>query len=289
MNTQSPIIEVATGEVKVAQAPAFLQCLALGSCVAVILYDEEKKVGGIAHVMLPSPIQEEVKSEDSLKYAGRAVRELVKQLCELGAGEERLAARLVGGARVIPDAPDVGKENVAVIRNTLREMGIRVADEHLGGAVGRSVLFNVATGELQINGKSIPLEMGKSAVAEKEKKAAETPSEYTIKLEEKVAERTKELNERVAELDNVRKAIFNLLEDLEKERESLTEAKAKNEAMLGSLGDGIAIADEKGKLIYFNKFGADILGADANQGLPDTWQKEYGIFDPATLKPYPAD
>jgi len=65
---------------------------------------------------------------------------------------------------------------------------------------------------------------------------------------------------------------------------ALEQAKAKDEAILASIGDGLAVVDETGKLIYFNKNAEDIIGLGANQDLPKTWAKEYGSFDPISLK-----
>ena len=45
---------VGIGEYRVARPPAVLVSLGLGSCVGVALYDPERKVGGLAHIMLPS-------------------------------------------------------------------------------------------------------------------------------------------------------------------------------------------------------------------------------------------
>ncbi len=94
-----------------------------------------------------------------------------------------------------------------------------------------------------------------AVTAEKLKRSYET-------LEKKVLERTKEL----------------------------ADAKAKDEAILASIGDGLTVADETGKLIFSNKNASDIFGLGTNQGLSDSWQeKKYGVFDPVTLKRLPAD
>ena len=50
----TPRVFVGISAIEVAKAPATLTALALGSCVAVILYDHLAKVGGLAHVLLPS-------------------------------------------------------------------------------------------------------------------------------------------------------------------------------------------------------------------------------------------
>ena len=46
-------IEVGMGEGAVAVDPQVLSSPGIGSCVAVALYDSERRIGGMAHVMLP--------------------------------------------------------------------------------------------------------------------------------------------------------------------------------------------------------------------------------------------
>ncbi len=46
-------IIVGMGKFFVVDQPATLTCLGLGSCVGLMLYDEEKKISGLAHIMLP--------------------------------------------------------------------------------------------------------------------------------------------------------------------------------------------------------------------------------------------
>jgi len=71
--------------------------------------------------------------------------------------------------------------------------------------------------------------------------------------------------------------------------DDLVVAKAKDEAIIASIGDGLAVADETGKLIYFNKPAEQILGVGTVGSTPDMWQKEYGVFDPINLEPLPAE
>ncbi|MFW6383686.1 MAG: chemotaxis protein CheD [Nanoarchaeota archaeon] len=46
-------IIVGMGKFFVVDQPATLTCLGLGSCVGLMLYDERKKISGLAHIMLP--------------------------------------------------------------------------------------------------------------------------------------------------------------------------------------------------------------------------------------------
>jgi len=64
----------------------------------------------------------------------------------------------------------------------------------------------------------------------------------------------------ITELEDSRKAAANLLEDLDAEREKLAIAKAKDEAMLASIGDGLIAVDNDGRVTVANKAATDILG-----------------------------
>ncbi|MBI3633287.1 MAG: chemotaxis protein CheD [Candidatus Vogelbacteria bacterium] len=147
-NIENTELGVFTGEVKAAKAPAVLWCPALGSCVAVILYDQERKIGGLAHVMLPSTY-DHVDGHD-LKYASHAIKELMRQMDELGAHLEAIKARLVGGALMIRGGPDVGKDNIEAIKKILDTLGIQIIGERLGGEKGRTVFFDLSTGEVHV-------------------------------------------------------------------------------------------------------------------------------------------
>ncbi len=254
-------IDVATGDVKVASTPAIFQCLALGSCVAVIMYDEKQKIAGIAHVMLPSSDTDNSKSTDALKYANNAIDNLVLQLLEHGAKKEDLSAVLVGGASVIENMPDIGKNNIESINAILQNLGIGITAKYIGGNTGRSLLFDVSTGELKINGKLVPAYSTQTIDTNTKKNTQEVLVDTGIEeLKEKITEPMKQLSARVEELDNIRKATFNLLEDLEKERENLSEATARDDAMLRSIGDGVLVVGMDAKILLMNKSAENLLG-----------------------------
>lgn len=79
-------------------------------------------------------------------------------------------------------------------------------------------------------------------------------------LETKVVERTRELGERVAELEDIRRGMNNLLQDFIAEQKALAEAKAKDEAILESLGEGLITIDNERKIVIVNKLAASMLG-----------------------------
>lgn len=67
------------------------------------------------------------------------------------------------------------------------------------------------------------------------------------------------------ELKDAKIAAQNVLEDLQVEREKLAEAKAKDEALLESIGDGVVATDQDGKIILINRAAERMLGWKAPQ------------------------
>lgn len=61
-------------------------------------------------------------------------------------------------------------------------------------------------------------------------------------------------------LKNSVTAARNILEDLQVEKEKLSEAKAKDEALLESIGEGVIATDQEGKVILMNNTAEELLG-----------------------------
>ncbi len=62
------------------------------------------------------------------------------------------------------------------------------------------------------------------------------------------------------DLASAKIAARNVLEDLQTEKEALAHAKAKDEAMLASIGDGVIILDLNGKITFINQSAQNLLG-----------------------------
>lgn len=141
------IVNISTGEVKVARPPARLQTNALGSCVAVVFYDTVEQIGGVAHVMLPS-IDNYLIGSDPYKYADQAIPYLIKKMVDLGANKYGIHARLVGGAMVTEDTIDIGSQVEKSVEEVLQKYGIEIIARKTGGHECRSVILDVSTGTL---------------------------------------------------------------------------------------------------------------------------------------------
>lgn len=68
-----------------------------------------------------------------------------------------------------------------------------------------------------------------------------------------------DLEKNTAQLEKAKKTMVRLLHDLKEKRKANDEAKAKDAALLESIGDGVIATDERGFTIFINKAAEDIL------------------------------
>ena len=144
-------IQVAMGEGVVAGAPRVISSLGLGSCVAVILYDAQRKIGGLAHIMLPDSASVHGR-RPSYQCADTAIATLLKRLQGNGAARQDIVAKIVGGARMFScykgSETGIGKQNILSVRHILSREQIPLVGEDTGGHHGRSVEFHPSSGRV---------------------------------------------------------------------------------------------------------------------------------------------
>lgn len=150
---------VSMGDRCVGQGEGTLSISGLGSCVAIALYDEVTRVGGLAHVLLPD--RSFSKRDRCWLFVTEAIPALLDELEEAGAERLRLSARLVGGAAMFQDLapddrPNIGRRNVLAAREVLGRIGIPITAEDVGGGFGRSIDFDLSSGRIVVSsqGKS---------------------------------------------------------------------------------------------------------------------------------------
>lgn len=136
------------GHLAVSQPDGILAAIGLGSCVAVILYDPAIRLGALVHVLLPSHSLSR-QQDNPARAADTAVPAVIQTMLERGADTTRLVARLVGGSMMFADlmpsgAVHIGERNVVACRAGLRDAGVPIVGESVGGKRGRSVWFDVA-------------------------------------------------------------------------------------------------------------------------------------------------
>lgn len=147
-------IRVGMAELKVARAPGKVISLGLGSCVGVCAYDSAEKVGGIAHVMLPSSA---MAGEGAIpaKFADTAVPLLLEEMKQLGAVLNRITVKIVGGAQMFissanNDSLNIGAKNIQAVEATCEKAGVPIVGRRVGGHNGINVTLDLDTGEVQV-------------------------------------------------------------------------------------------------------------------------------------------
>lgn len=148
-------VVVGVGDCQVSNRPEVeLVTHALGSCIAVAVYDPVVMVGGLLHFLLPeSEVNPERSYSEPFLFADTGIPELFRRLYALGADRRRLSVRLVGGAQVLdPNGLfQIGRRNYYACRKILWNAGLPVDAEAVGGSISRTVRFEIGSGNLYWN------------------------------------------------------------------------------------------------------------------------------------------
>ncbi len=150
----SEILKVNIADMKVGRGDTVITTTSLGSCIAVIIYDPVRKIGGLAHIM-HSNSPKGKKVFNPAKYVDTAINEMLREILKKGGVQDRLKAYIIGGACMFPTLEtdpetSIGKNNVEKARKILRKESIRLVGRDTGGDYGRSVEFVVSTGEVLV-------------------------------------------------------------------------------------------------------------------------------------------
>jgi chemotaxis protein CheD len=156
----SALVVVGVADCQVSAQPgATLITYALGSCIAVVVYDPVARVGGMLHFMLPeSKIDASKAAQRPFMFADTGIPLLFRQTYGLGAQKQRMWVWAVGGAQIMNDQAifDIGKRNHLAIRKLFWKAGVLVKAEDVGGGVSRNVRLDVASGRVWVRTAGAP-------------------------------------------------------------------------------------------------------------------------------------
>ncbi|MCP4705828.1 MAG: chemotaxis protein CheD [candidate division Zixibacteria bacterium] len=138
------VIDVDTGEIRVSNESVILQSVALGSCIALAVYDRTKKIGGLAHIMLPG---KSPSSKNNTKYAEDSIEALLEWMNKLGATKKNLEISIVGGANVLQEG-DIPDKVIKSVLDYLNKLNLKINSKRIGGIKRRSLYFNTETGDV---------------------------------------------------------------------------------------------------------------------------------------------
>ena len=142
-------ITVGIADMKIAQGSGILITYALGSCIGLCFHDPRLKLGALLHIMLP--LNMETGRKNPMKYADTGIRETLRQLEAKGASKSRMTVKIAGGAKMFEvnggNLGNIGQRNIESVHTILRQEGIRLLAEDVGGKVARTLLFDVVSGQ----------------------------------------------------------------------------------------------------------------------------------------------
>lgn len=139
--------KVGIGELAVLCGTGRLRTL-LGSCIGLVLHDATRRVGGLAHIVLPASNGE---AHAPGKYADTALPALLAKMRQAGAQPKSITAKLAGGANMFATkVKTIGDQNLETMENLLKQAGIPLVGMHCGGTQGRRLTFDVETGAVTI-------------------------------------------------------------------------------------------------------------------------------------------
>ncbi|NCU16508.1 chemotaxis protein CheD [Pallidibacillus pasinlerensis] len=153
MIVESKVVKVGIADMNYCKAPNKIRTSGLGSCVGVVLYDLNKQIAGLAHVMLPDSNLAKGKTIHKAKFADTAVATLIDILEKEGVWRRQLKAKIAGGAQMFTfntkdDYMRIGPRNVEAVKKELQRYAIPLISEDVGGSSGRTIEFNPETGLL---------------------------------------------------------------------------------------------------------------------------------------------
>jgi len=126
---------------------------ALGSCIALTMYDPIARIGGLLHFMLPDSSLDSARSTDNpCMFADTGIALLLEKICAQGASKSRLVVCAIGAAQILNGQGlfDIGKRNYLAARRLLWKHRLLLQSEAIGGANSRNVSLEIGTGRLVV-------------------------------------------------------------------------------------------------------------------------------------------
>ena len=147
-------IVIGIGELAVStNRGALITTHAVGSCIAVCVFDPVASVAGMLHFLLPeASINPGRANTHPAVFADTGIPLLFQTAYSRGLVKQRAIVKLVGGADMAQTtvAFNTGKRNLLAARNLLWRNGVFIAAEDAGGTDARTVHMSVDDGRLQV-------------------------------------------------------------------------------------------------------------------------------------------
>ncbi len=112
----------------------------LGSCVAIMFYDNIKKIKGMNHFLLPTTNS----TNEDMKYGLYSVEAMLNEMYKMGCDKKNIVAKISGGADIMQlniSSNSIGHRNVEFAKDFCKSEGFKLISEHTRGEHGRLILL----------------------------------------------------------------------------------------------------------------------------------------------------
>jgi chemotaxis protein CheD len=130
-----------------------LKTYALGSCVAVLIYDTKLSIAGMIHIALPDSSVDPERARILPGYfADSGLPVMIEEMKRRGAVRSNVWVKLAGGASVMDPKGffDIGKRNVLAAKRILWGSSLGPIAEDTGGTISRTISLAVSGGDTMI-------------------------------------------------------------------------------------------------------------------------------------------
>ena len=128
----------------------------LGSCVAVTMWSERMRVGGMCHIVLPGGDCNRL--VDDTRYAVGAISRFVSSVKKQGLLTEEIRVGVFGGGQMLlpqnrSSQLSIGEKNIAQTEACLEREGFDVQHREVGGYLYRNLTLDLNTGSVGMHRK----------------------------------------------------------------------------------------------------------------------------------------
>jgi chemotaxis protein CheD len=126
----------------------------LGSCVAVTFWHPQTRTGAMCHYLLPSRTPNQQGPPDG-KFADDVIPLIATHFANQGLLPAAIQVKMFGGGNMFPGFPEketltIGNKNIHKGLAILTRCGFHILSYDLAGGTNRSVVFDVASGEVWV-------------------------------------------------------------------------------------------------------------------------------------------
>ena len=145
---------VVVADMKLGKRGDVLVTHALGSCLGLMVYDPHAQVGALLHAMLPlSKINPEKAANNPYMFVDLGVPKMFKELYRIGGEKKRLVVKAAGCGQPLGknEIFKIGERNFTTLKKLLWKNNVLLDTNDVGGSSGRTVHFDITTGEIKVS------------------------------------------------------------------------------------------------------------------------------------------